>query len=98
MRGLMRGRADRRDPFYVRATRLMLLRFADPQEVREQGHPRRARLLRVELDPVEGRPFDGAGEALPVLGRSEDVPFAAWPGREGMDEVERGLLAEPVGE
>ena len=37
-------------------------------EVREQAQPGGARLLGVELDAVERRPSDRAGEALAVLG------------------------------
>src|ERR687898_235210 len=73
-------------------------RFADPQEVREQGHPRRARLLGLELNPVEGRPLDRAGEALPVLGGSGEGAVAGRPGRGGGGGGEGGLLAETLGE
>jgi hypothetical protein len=43
----------------------------------------------MELRPVQGRPFDRAGEALAVGDGAEDVVCAIGHGRERVHEVER---------
>src|SRR3954451_9269954 len=52
----------------------------------------------MELDTVERRPLHRAGEALAVGGGAEHVALGRWARGEGVDEVERRLLAETLGE
>ena len=70
---------------------------ADPGEVREQPQAGGARLLGVELDAEDVVALGRAGEAGAVGGGAEQVAGVGLR-REGVDEVERRLALDPLGQ
>src|SRR6266480_4572365 len=52
----------------------------------------------MELDSVQRRPLHGTGEALAVRRGAEQIALGRRTRREGVDEVERRLFAQPFRE